>query len=55
MNFVYAYCKGCGNPIYSAHDARIIENDFFCATCFEYERRRPFKQMELFDNVNKNR
>ena len=52
MNFVYAYCKGCGHPLYNAQDARIYNDRYFCPTCYEIERRRPFQQLELFNGGN---
>ena len=49
IDFIFARCNACGHPIRNAHDARIYNDRYFCPTCYELERRRPFQQLELFN------
>lgn len=52
MDFIFARCAGCGHPIHQAADARPLDNLYFCAACYELERRRPFVQLNLFSEDN---
>lgn len=53
MEFVFAWCAGCGHPIRQAADARPLDNNYYCAACYELERRRPFVQLNLFPEGTK--
>ena len=53
MEFIFARCAGCGHPIHQAADARPLDNRYFCAACYELERRRPFVQLDLFQEGTK--
>lgn len=48
FDFIFARCAGCGYPIRNAHDARVYNDRYFCPTCYELERRRPFQQLNFF-------
>lgn len=48
MEFVFARCAGCGHEIRQAADARPLDNKYYCPACYELEKRKPLKQLEMF-------
>lgn len=50
MDFIFARCACCGHPIRQAADARLLDNNYYCSACYELEKRKPFKQIELFQD-----
>ena len=48
MEFIFARCAGCGHPIHQAADARPLDNRYFCAACYELEKKKPYVQLNLF-------
>lgn len=48
FHWIFARCSGCGHPIENAADARQLDEKYYCPACYELEKRKPLKQMELF-------
>lgn len=48
MEFIFSRCAGCGHPIHQAADARPLDNRYFCAACYELEKKKPYVQLNLF-------
>lgn len=48
FEFYFARCSGCGQNIKHPDDARQLDEKYYCPACYELEKRKPLKQMELF-------
>lgn len=48
MEFIFARCAGCGVAIKHTADARPLDNKYYCPACYELEKRKPFHQLEMF-------